>query len=107
VRKALVADLRKGLNWDKKFKKTHNTVKKRLRAVYQNVGPDVFLTLFPHASRSKGAMVAKLTVAQLGVDHIEKGMRYGGRLTAVEGTLSAKCESGEITVSRMYTYTIF
>jgi len=102
VRKALVADLRKCLNWDKKMKRTDGTVKKRLSAKYEHCGPAVFDAIFPHAAGKKSA---KLAVAQLGVDAIAKSMRYGGRLVAVDGSLSAKRDdAGTISVSGMYTY---
>ena len=101
VRRALVADLRKGLVWDKKMKKTHETVKKRLKASYANCGPAVFGDLFPAAGAKA---TAKISVADLQVDAIAKSMRYGGRLVAVDGSLTAKVDAGTVTVTGMYTY---
>ncbi len=99
VRRALVADLRKCLVFDKKLKKPGSC--KIMKAQYANCTPECFSALFPHAGPSKKVA---LTVAHLEVDRLAKELRYGSRVSCVEGSLSAKYgDDGTITVSGKYS----
>ena len=62
VRKALVADLRKCLVFDKKMKKGAN---KLMRAKYNNCSVELFAVLFPHANGKKKCAVEQLQVSPI------------------------------------------
>ena len=97
VRRALVADLRKCLKFDKKLRNGGN---KMLKAQYANCTPELFTNLFPHAGTRKKCNV---TTEQLQVDKIAKDLRYGSRVCLVPGSLSAKIdENGTISMSGKY-----
>lgn len=107
VRRALVADLRKCLVFDKKLKRQGAC--KVMKAAYANCSIECFAALFPHAAAAAGRGGAKqqrkcaLEVAHLEVDRLAKDLRYGSRVACVEGSLSAKIdEAGTITVSGKY-----
>ena len=98
VRKALIADLRKCLVFDKKLKKPGAC--KMLKAKYSNCTPELFQAIFPHAAGKKKCAV---TLQQLGVDRIGKNLRYGSTIDAVPGSLSSKYEDGVISMSGKYS----
>lgn len=98
VRRALVADLRKCLVFDKKLKK--DGACKMLKATYAGCTPACFAALFPHAN---GKAQCALDVAHLEVDRLAKDLRYGSRVRCVEGSLKAKIDgAGTIAVSGKY-----
>ena len=99
VRRALVADLRKCLVFDKKLKK-HGACK-MLKAKYSNCNPALFQALFPHAS---GKAKCSVSLENLGVDRIGKNLRYGSSVDLVPGSLSAKIDAdGTISMSGKYS----
>ena len=105
VRRALVADLRKGLVFDKKFKKNKwspGSVKKRLSARYSNCTAEVFQALFPH---SAGKKKCALQLEHLQIDRLGKSLRYGSCVEHVPGSLSAQFDeaAGTISISGKYT----
>ena len=100
VRRALVADLRKGVVFDKKLKK--KGANKMLRARFYNCAAELFGALFPHAAGKRKCKV-DLT-RDLKVGGIGKTLRYGGSLEHVRGSLSAAIDgSGTISVTGKYT----
>jgi len=97
VRKALVADLRKCLVFDKKLKKGSN---KMMKAQYSNCSLELFATLFPHANGKKKCAVEPV---QLQIDAIAKNLRYGGQMGLVAGSLNAKIDAeGNISLCGKY-----
>mmetsp|Transcript_26341 Transcript_26341/g.76802 ORF Transcript_26341/g.76802 Transcript_26341/m.76802 type:complete len:366 (-) Transcript_26341:256-1353(-) len=99
VRRALVADLRRSISYDKKLKRPG--ARKMLKASYANCSPELFSELFPHAAGKKKCAV---TLGQLEISSLSKSMRYGGSLDLVPGTLSAKIdENGTISMSGKYS----
>ena len=105
VRRALVADLRKCLVFDKKLKRPGAC--KVMKVAFANCSEECFAALFPHAAAGKGGKQQRrcaLEVAHLKVGRLSKGLRYGSRVACVEGSLSAKIdEAGTITVSGKYS----
>jgi hypothetical protein len=100
VRRALVADLRKCLVFDKKLKRPGAC--KMLKASYANCTPEIFAELFPQAGGKK--KVTDVTPAQLQVDRIGKNLRYGSSVDLVPGSLSAKIDDdGTISMSGKYS----
>lgn len=99
VRRALVSDLRKGLTWDKKFKRGAN---KMLKAAHGNCTPELFAKLFPHSAGKKKVAVG---LEHLQVESLGRTLRYGGSLECVPGTLSANFDdaAGTISVTGKYT----
>ena len=97
VRRALVADLRKGLVWDKKFKKGGA---KNVKAQYANCSAELFGALFPRSAGKK----ASISLEDLQIDHLGRALRYGGSLDYVPGSLTAKFDeaSGTISISGKY-----
>ena len=99
VRRALVADLRAGLVFDKKLKKGGN---KMFKAHYANCSTELFAALFPHAGSKRKCAVE--IVRDLHIDRLGKGLRYGGSLEHVAGSLSAQIDdAGTISVGGKYT----
>eukprot|EP00316_Scyphosphaera_apsteinii_P009214 CAMPEP_0119303550 /NCGR_PEP_ID=MMETSP1333-20130426/4971_1 /TAXON_ID=418940 /ORGANISM="Scyphosphaera apsteinii, Strain RCC1455" /LENGTH=238 /DNA_ID=CAMNT_0007306259 /DNA_START=35 /DNA_END=751 /DNA_ORIENTATION=+ len=97
VRRALVADLRKGLVFDKKLKRG---AKKMLKASYGSCSADLFKELFPHANGKKKVAVE---LAHLQIDSLGRPMRYNGSLELIPGSLSAQIDDvGTISVSGKY-----
>mmetsp|Transcript_34516 Transcript_34516/g.44501 ORF Transcript_34516/g.44501 Transcript_34516/m.44501 type:complete len:255 (+) Transcript_34516:156-920(+) len=101
IRKALVADLRKCLVFDKKFK--HDKIKsKQMKGSYSNCNLEIFAALFP---RSAGKKKVSVTLADLEVPRLGKDLRYGSRLDHIEGSISAQInDQGCITISGKYEY---
>jgi hypothetical protein len=99
VRRALVADLRKCLVFDKKLKK--QGARKMLKAKYSNCTPALFQALFTHAA---GKTKCSVSLQNLGVDRIGKNLRYGSSVDLVPSSLSAKIDAdGTISMSGKYS----
>lgn len=101
VRRALVADLRKAIVYDKKLKKGGN---KMLRASYGSCGVEVWDALFPHAAGKKRA---SLELSHLEVDRLGKNLRYGESLEVVPGSLVATHDAQANTISVSGKYSMF
>lgn len=93
VRRALVADLRKGLEWDKKFKRGGA---KMMKAEYANCSVELFEALFPH---SAGKTKVALSLEHLQIESLGRPLRYGGTLEHVPGSLVAKLDEANGTIS--------
>lgn len=100
VRRALVADLRRGLVWDKKFKRGGAKI---LKAQYAGCSKQLFTELFPHSAGKE--KVALDLERDLQVGHLGRMLRYGGSLELQPGSLSAKFDAAvnTVTVSGKYT----